>query len=38
LSYFTAFTDEIDAELAANRAAADEAEADWRRRQDLLAG
>jgi hypothetical protein len=38
LDYYTAFTVEIDAELAANLTAADEAEAAWRRRQDLLAG
>ena len=37
LSYYADFTDEIDAEIAANLTAADEAEAEWRRRQDLLA-
>lgn len=37
LSYYADFTDEIDAEIATNLAAADEAEAEWRRRQDLLA-
>ena len=38
LGYYAEFTDEIDRDLAANTAAADEAEALWRRRQDLLAG
>ncbi len=38
LAYYAEFTDEIDAELAANAAAAEEAEALWRRQQDLLAG
>lgn len=38
LDYYAEFTDEVDAELAANLAAADEAEAIWRRRQQLLAG
>lgn len=38
LAYYVEFTDEIDAEIAANAAAAEEAEALWRRRQDLLAG
>lgn len=38
LAYYAEFTDEIDRDLAANTAAADEAEALWRRRQDLLAG
>ncbi len=35
--YYADFTAEIDDELAVNAAAADEAEAAWRRRQDLLA-
>jgi hypothetical protein len=38
LAYYADFTDEIDAEVAANAAAAEEAEARWRRQQDLLAG
>ena len=38
LAYYAEFTDEIDAELAANAAAAEEAETLWRRQQDLLAG
>jgi hypothetical protein len=38
LDYYAAFTDEIDAEIAANLAAATEMEAAWRRRQSLLAG
>jgi hypothetical protein len=38
LDYYAAFTSEIDNEIATNLAAADEAEAAWRRRQDLLAG
>lgn len=38
LAYYAEFTGEIDSELASNAAAADEAEALWRRRQDLLAG
>ena len=38
LAYYAEFTDEIDAEIAANTAAAEEAEALWRRQQDLLAG
>ncbi len=37
LDYYADFTDEIDDELTANVAAADEAEAAWQRRQDLLA-
>jgi len=37
LDYYADFTTEIDGEIAANLAAADEAEAVWRRRQDLLA-
>lgn len=38
LDYYAAFTTEIDNEIATNLAVADEAEAAWRRRQDLLAG
>ena len=38
LAYYAEFTEEIDAQVGANRKAADEAEAQWRRRQDLLAG
>lgn len=38
LAYYAEFTGEIDSELATNAVAADEAEALWRRRQDLLAG
>jgi hypothetical protein len=38
LDYYASFTTEIDNEIAANLKAADEAEAAWRRRQDLLAG
>jgi hypothetical protein len=38
LDYYAAFTTEIDAELAANLAAADDAEAAWRRRQAILGG
>ncbi len=37
LGYYTEFTEEIDAQIAANRAAADEAEELWRRQRDLLA-
>lgn len=37
LAYYADFTDEVDARIRANRAAADEGEALWRRRQDLLA-
>jgi hypothetical protein len=37
LAYYADFTDEIDDEIAANLAAADEAEEAWRRRQGLLA-
>ena len=37
LDYYADFTAEIDGEIAANLAAADEAEAAWRRRQGLLA-
>ena len=38
LDYYTDITTEIDEEIAENVAAADELEAAWRRRQDLLAG
>jgi hypothetical protein len=38
LDYYADFAAEIDGEIAANLAAADEAEASWRRRQSLLAG
>ena len=37
LAYYSDHTDEIDAEIEANRAAAEAAEAHWRRQQDLLA-
>ncbi len=37
LAYYAEFTDEIDDEISANRAAAAEAEARWRRQNDLLA-
>jgi hypothetical protein len=37
LAYYAEYTEEIDAEIAANMAAAEEAEALWRRQQDLLA-
>lgn len=37
LAYYADFTDEIDAQVEANVAAADEAEALWRRQHDLLA-
>jgi hypothetical protein len=37
LDYYSDFPAEIDAEIAANLAAADEAETAWRRRQGLLA-
>jgi hypothetical protein len=36
LDYYADFTPEIDAQIAANVAAADEAEDAWRRRQNLL--
>lgn len=36
-AYYAEFTDEVDAQIGANRAAADEAEQLWRRRRDLLA-
>ncbi len=38
LAYYAEFTEEIDAQVEANHRAADEAEAHWRRQQDLLAG
>jgi hypothetical protein len=38
LDYYASFATEIDSEIADNLRAADEAEAAWRRRQDLLAG
>jgi hypothetical protein len=38
LDYYAAFPDEVDAEIATNAAVAEEAEALWRRRQQLLAG
>lgn len=37
LAYYAEFTDEIDAEIATNRSVAEEAEEQWRRRNDLLA-
>lgn len=37
LAYYAEFTEEIDAHVSANRVAADEAEALWRRQQNLLA-
>ena len=38
LDYYAAFPEEINGEIAANAAAAEESEALWRRRQQLLAG
>jgi len=38
LAYYAEFTKEIDGQVGVNRKAAEEAEAQWRRRQDLLAG
>ena len=38
LAYYAEFTEEVDAQIDANRRAAEEAEALWRRQQDLLAG
>ncbi len=38
LAYYDEFTDEIDGLIDANRRAAEDAEAQWRRQQDLLAG
>lgn len=37
LAYYSNHTDEIDAEIAGNVAAAEEVEAQWRRQRDLLA-
>lgn len=37
LAYYAEFTDEVDAQIEANRAAADEAEELWRRQRELLA-
>lgn len=37
LAYYAEFTTEIDAQIAANLAAAEEAEELWRRQRDLLA-
>jgi hypothetical protein len=37
-AYYAEFTDEIDERIAQNLVAADEAEALWRREQNLLAG
>jgi hypothetical protein len=37
LDYYANFTAEVDGEIAENIAGADELEATWRRRQDLLA-
>jgi len=37
LAYYAEFTEEIDAQVRVNLAAAEEAEALWRRQQDLLA-
>lgn len=38
LAYYAEFTDEIDAQVEANRRTAEEAEALWHRQQELLAG
>ncbi|MGH2363219.1 MAG: ribbon-helix-helix protein, CopG family [Chloroflexota bacterium] len=38
LDYYASFPNEIDAEIAANQAAAAQGEALWRRRQQLMAG
>lgn len=38
LAYYAEFTEEIDAQIEANRQVAEEAEALWRRQQELLAG
>ena len=38
LAYYAEFTSEIDAQVEANRQAAEEAEALWHRQQELLAG
>jgi hypothetical protein len=37
LAYYAEFTDEIDAQIATNRDAAERAEIQWRRQHDLLA-
>jgi hypothetical protein len=37
LAYYAEFTDEIDAQIEANRAAAEEAEELWQRQRELLA-
>jgi len=38
LAYYAEFTEEIDTQVDANRRVAEEAEEQWRRQQDLLAG
>lgn len=38
VAYYVEFTDEIDAQVDANRKAAEEAEVQWQRQQALLAG
>ncbi len=38
LAYYAEFTEEVDAQIDANRRAAEDAEALWRRQQALLAG
>lgn len=38
LAYYAEFTEEVDAEIAANSGAAEEAERLWRRQRDLLTG
>lgn len=38
LDYYAAFPEEVDGEIAMNRAEAEEAEAHWLRRQRLIAG
>lgn len=38
LAYYAELTEEIDAQIDANRRAAEDVEAQWRRQQDLLAG
>jgi hypothetical protein len=38
LAYYAEFTEEIDTQVAANHAAAEETEALWRRQRDLLTG
>ena len=37
LAYYAEFTDEVDAQIESNRDAAERAETQWRRQQDLLA-